>query len=361
MKFLSSVFFRCHPSRSSTSDGASLPGVDLLAAEHQVICNHRMGFTQRKALKMLVALALVGLAMGSKSGDNQAKMDAKPANDGGSGPEKGKKMSEKKTSSLAAVVKGEKTNMDDEKLDEDEIKELFDRFDEDSNGYLNRKELFQYFVATTPPDSPMGQKYKQSDYFNLARYRKFCESVGANPLTGLTLKDIISAYSKHYGYAHKDWVITAGMRSLKIPKKEKDHVKDAFAAHDGDINGYLNWPEIQKLVPQMKLEQYERLANDLKADVSEGVDLHGILKAYTRKKGPAGLLRSAIRRWVKPPEEVIVIERSNKMAIYILVVFFLVCLVAPILAWACGVHKTVQGRRVVKQAARQMQEIARSS
>eukprot|EP00954_Amorphochlora_amoebiformis_P012490 975832-Amorphochlora_amoeboformis.AAC.2 len=232
MKFLSSVFFRCHPSRSSTSDGASLPGVDLLAAEHQVICNHRMGFTQRKALKMLVALALVGLAMGSKSGDNQAKMDAKPANDGGSGPEKGKKMSEKKTSSLAAVVKGEKTNMDDEKLDEDEIKELFDRFDEDSNGYLNQrtissdlhweggrvyvsdwgkvcvfesvsllgsegirpsvninlalnpfclqfltpktcssgKELFQYFVATTPPDSPMGQKYKQSDYFNLARY-----------------------------------------------------------------------------------------------------------------------------------------------------------------------------------------------
>mmetsp|Transcript_21560 Transcript_21560/g.32079 ORF Transcript_21560/g.32079 Transcript_21560/m.32079 type:complete len:309 (+) Transcript_21560:22-948(+) len=262
----------------------------------------------------------------------------------------------------AAIIKGEKKgkpNPDDGKMEPGEIKELFDRFDEDSNGFLNRKELFRYFVVTTPPDSELGKLYKKKDYFNIVKYREFCNSVGANPLTGLTLEDIKRAYEKNYGYAHKDWIITAGMRSLKIPKKEKDHVKRAFVAFDVDSNGFLNWPEIQNLAPKLKLEQYESLANALNADVSEGIDQHGIIKAYTRRTSP---IRVAIKAWEEPPEPVVFIEKTNNtMALYILLVFFVVCLLAPIMAWACGVHKTVQGRRVIKQTARQMQEIVKAT
>jgi len=262
-----------------------------------------------------------------------------------------------------AVKNGEKVKQKevhdgDDRIQPDEIQELFDRFDEDSNGFLTRKELFRYFVATTPPDSRMGREYKKKDYFNLKRYREFCKSVGADPLKGLTLDNIKKAYEKHYGYAHKDWVVTAGMRSLKIPKAEKQHVKDAFAHFDLDNNGFLNWPEVQEMTPNMRLEKYEMLATALNADVSEGIDLHGIIKAYTRKSGD---IRKAIKAWEAPDNTQIIVRESNTMAIWILVIFFIVCLVAPITAWFCGVHKTVQGRKMVKKIAQEMQEVAKAT
>jgi len=281
--------------------------------------------------------------------------EAKPTDEEGSASEGQDDVASTKTKKTKVKTK---VQAGDDRMEPDEIKDLFDRFDEDSNGYLNRKELFHYFVVTTPPDSAMGKKYKQKDYFNLVRYREFCKSVDADPLVGLTLENIKNAYEKHYGYAHKDWVVTAGMRSLKIPRREKAHVKDAFTEFDRDSNGFLNWPEFKQMVPSYAPENYEKLADALDADPSEGIDLHGVLKAYTRK---SGAVRKYIKAWEKPRDEIIIVEKGNQMAAWILVVFFLVCLVAPILAWFCGVHKTVRGRRVVKRAAQQMQEIAKAT
>mmetsp|Transcript_24569 Transcript_24569/g.39434 ORF Transcript_24569/g.39434 Transcript_24569/m.39434 type:complete len:319 (+) Transcript_24569:162-1118(+) len=258
----------------------------------------------------------------------------------------------------AAEKPTEKDQLKDDSIQPDEIKELFDRFDDDSNGYLNRKELFHYFVVTTPPDSEMGRAYKKKDYFNLVRYREFCKKVGADPLMGLTLENIQRAYSQHYGYAHKDWVVTAGMRSMKIPARERQHIKEAFAAFDLDNNGFINWPEMQKMVPSMTGQSYEQMSYALGADISEGIDLHGITKVYTRHTSP---LRKAIKEWEKPKDEIIVVKEGNVMAFWILAVFFIVCLVAPITAWMCGVHKTIQGRKMIKQTAQQMQELVKAT
>jgi len=92
--------------------------------------------------------------------------------------------------------------------------------------------------------------------------------------------------------------------------------------------------------------------------VSEGIDLHGIIKVYTRKSGD---LRRAIKAWEKPIDEMVIVQESNTMAFWILVVFFVMCLVLPVTAWLCGVHKTVQGRKVVKKIAQEMQEVAKAT
>lgn len=306
---------------------------------------------------MMFILLLSFLALGSVHADDKPSKDAPPAET---------KEGTKEKAPEPAVEKGavktpksvETKQRGDDKMDDSELKELFDRFDEDSNGYLNRKELFHYFVVTTPPDSAMGKKYKQKDYFNLVRYREFCRSVKADPLVGLTVENIKNAYSKHYGYAHKDWVITAGMRSLKIPAKEKQHVKDAFSHFDKDDNGFLNWPEIHELAPRLQSARFERIASALDADLSEGIDLHGLLKVYTRRTSE---IRKAVKNWEKPKGDTIVIKEGNQIAVWILVAFGFCCLLAPLLAWFCGVHKTVQGRRVIKRAALELQEVAKST
>jgi len=115
---------------------------------------------------------------------------------------------------------------------------------------------------------------------------------------------------------------------------------------------------MQKMVPSMTGQSYEQMSYALGADISEGIDLHGITKVYTRHTSP---LRKAIKEWEKPKDEIIVVKEGNVMAFWILAVFFIVCLVAPITAWMCGVHKTIQGRKMIKQTAQQMQELVKAT
>lgn len=201
----------------------------------------------------------------------------------------------------------------------------------------------------------MGRLYKDKDYFNLVRYRKFCKGVGADPLRGLTLQNIRDAYETHYGYAHKDWLVTAGMRSLKVPREEKQHVKDAFAAFDKDSNGFLNWPELKTMVTEMTDRYYETLARAVDADISEGLDQHQMLKLYTRKKSK---LRKAIREWEKPPEDVVIVHEGSATVAYVLVALAALCVVVPAGAYFFKVHETASGRKVIKQTAVQLSRMA---